>query len=471
MEDDNINKPENNGPCCPKCGTCQKPDAQFCSVCGTRIPIYDDPGRSSESPLDDASAEEASNSIEKNKEKFNIRTLFILFGCLVLVILIIFLISNRTKELDDTYAASTEVPYTIPTPSISNEPESTPTTEEYHIKDSRNTDYVKLDNGAYLEYAGDYDVYVKKIYAMTNYQRENRSHDMDGLYVRIAGHVTGVGTNGRIGIASGAAGKEFLDDGIYAYISPMAGQEALLSSLNEDDTVVAFAKIDDYSYKSSWLESSFDLNDTVILTVNGKNVSIPEDFDPFGTVSLRSADQNNANVPDSSTAQIFPSTYLDDDTVSKMDAETIQYCINTIYAKNGYIFQTPQIYDYFCLQPWYNPVSSNVTVEGVDKANAALLVSYRANFSDYDTSNVGKMWTFYMTDSPLSEQFVSSLSKYDIQLLINTIYAKRGYIFFDDNMQKMFSNQYWYYGTTRDKSGLAFSKTDKVNLSLLGRYQ
>lgn len=37
-----------------------------------------------------------------------------------------------------------------------------------------------------------------------------------------------------------------------------------------------------------------------------------------------------------------------------------QMVVNEIYARNGYIFSTPEIQQYFESQPWYNPVSSDM---------------------------------------------------------------------------------------------------------------
>ena len=162
-----------------------------------------------------------------------------------------------------------------------------------------------------------------------------------------------------------------------------------------------------------------------------------------------------------------------------MDFNTLQFYINTIYAKNGYIFSTPSIAAYFKMQPWYTPETSNASdvsakFNAVDKANLQLLIKYRAlanQSGGYDTNTVGTLWTYDMVNSSLSESFVAGLSDYDIQLLIDTIYAKAGYIFETESIQSLFNTQYWYDGRTTDAKSLSFSQLDKANLALLGKYR
>ena len=176
---------------------------------------------------------------------------------------------------------------------------------------------------------------------------------------------------------------------------------------------------------------------------------------------------------------VYPNCYLTDYEVDSMDLDTIQFFINTIYAKNGYIFQTPSIAAYFELQPWYNPITNDTSVisknfSEMDNANILLLVSYRSNKNydnSYNSAVIGSIWTWSLVNGELSESFVSTLSDYDVQLLIDTIYAKNGYIFQTPSIQALFETQYWYDGWTSNAGDLSFSTTDQENLALLGRYR
>lgn len=178
-------------------------------------------------------------------------------------------------------------------------------------------------------------------------------------------------------------------------------------------------------------------------------------------------------VEETNAASVYPTYYLSETEVAGMDGEQIQFIINQIYAKNGYVFRTTEIQNYFSRMPWYVPVSgdaSRLQMSSVDRSNLNLLVSYRDGQSG-NTSGLGWMWTRRAVDSELTSGYVRNLSDYDIQLLINTIYAKNGYIFETDSLQYMFEGQAWYHGVTRDASALNFSSLDQKNLRLLTSYR
>ncbi len=182
-------------------------------------------------------------------------------------------------------------------------------------------------------------------------------------------------------------------------------------------------------------------------------------------------------MPTVSSEEVYPSYYLTESEVAGMDIDEIQFTINQIYAKNGYIFSTDSIQSYFSQMSWYYPVTSDsgaLHMSAMDQANLKLLSRYRDSqrSAGYSAStSVGSLWTYNAVQSPLSESFVASLTSYDVQLLINTIYAKNGYIFSTPSLATLFEGQPWYWGWTTDASELAFSDMDWSNLKLLEKYQ
>lgn len=192
-----------------------------------------------------------------------------------------------------------------------------------------------------------------------------------------------------------------------------------------------------------------------------------------GDAWTQSASQTVGYVEETNAASVYPTYYLSESEVAAMDAEQLQFVINQIYAKNGYVFRTAEIQNYFSRMPWYVPVSgdaSRLQMSSVDRSNLNLLVRHRDGSSG-GSSGLGWMWTRRAVDSELTSNYVRNLSDYDIQLLINTIYAKNGYIFETDSLQSMFEGQAWYHGVTRDASGLHFSSLDQKNLRLLTSYR
>lgn len=176
-------------------------------------------------------------------------------------------------------------------------------------------------------------------------------------------------------------------------------------------------------------------------------------------------------VRETDPASVYPAYALTEGEVSRMDGETLQFTINQIYAKNGYIFRTDSLQAYFSQMPWYTPVSNNtgsLRLSALDRSNLNLLVRYRDQIPNRDSiSQMGQLWTVDAVKGQLSESYVRNLSGADIQLLINTIYAKNGYIFQDSALQALFSGQSWYHGVTRDAASISFNSTDQANLRLL----
>ena len=192
------------------------------------------------------------------------------------------------------------------------------------------------------------------------------------------------------------------------------------------------------------------------------------------TASDVPADSYVVYVEETNAASVYPTYYLSESEVAAMDPEQLQFVINQIYAKNGYVFRTAEIQNYFSQMPWYVPVSSDASrlqMSSLDRSNLNLLVRYRDSSGSSNISTLGWIWTRRVVDNELSASYVRNLSQYDIQLLINTIYAKNGYIFETDSLQAMFEGQSRYHGVTRDVSRLSFSALDQKNLQLLLSYR
>lgn len=81
-------------------------------------------------------------------------------------------------------------------------------------------------------------------------------------------------------------------------------------------------------------------------------------------------------------------------------------------------------------------------------------------------------YAYYTINNYLSTDYVNSLTVDDAQLLINTIYAKHGYIFKTDYIRTFYETQYWYNNIYDKSSSLEkvrarFSSMDKTNAKLL----
>ena len=67
--------------------------------------------------------------------------------------------------------------------------------------------------------------------------------------------------------------------------------------------------------------------------------------------------------------------YLDPSELYGMTSWEKKIMRNEIYARHGYIFQTSDMRNYFNSQPWYSPVSKNVTLSKIEQYNVNLIKS------------------------------------------------------------------------------------------------
>lgn len=214
-----------------------------------------------------------------------------------------------------------------------------------------------------------------------------------------------------------------------------------------------------------------EISCTVSVTVGGAQQPTQAEPTTTSAPTQGGTETQVVYVRETNPDAVYPAYALTEGEVARMDGETLQFTINQIYAKNGYIFRTDSLQAYFSQMPWYAPVSNDtgsLRMSTLDRNNLNLLVRYRDQLPNRDSiSQMGWLWTRYAVDERLSESYVRNLSGADIQLLINTIYAKNGYIFQDSALQALFSGQSWYQGVTRDAASISFNSTDQANLRLL----
>lgn len=94
------------------------------------------------------------------------------------------------------------------------------------------------------------------------------------------------------------------------------------------------------------------------------------------------------SIPDDTSTSYFRadsnSRYYSESDISRLTQGQVRYLINEIYARNGYIFENPDWYNYFMQKTWYRP-----TIRKADFTDA--------NLNMYEVANV-KMITKYQTD-------------------------------------------------------------------------
>lgn len=185
---------------------------------------------------------------------------------------------------------------------------------------------------------------------------------------------------------------------------------------------------------------------------------------------------------------------------------------NTIYARAGHQFRKKWLRDYFTKQPWYKPLGKddNTKITARDRANAVLIAQAEQSQSQAGLKNhrdeilarqrAGKataeddielgllnirlgQWVAADADarppgdvSPLEDpsqldhlitvEQLSNLSRRDLRILRNTVYARHGRTFKSKLLQEYFDNMGWYKPDPKftDKR---LTKIDTTNVRLI----
>lgn len=133
---------------------------------------------------------------------------------------------------------------------------------------------------------------------------------------------------------------------------------------------------------------------------------------------------------------------LSDQEVQSLDAAGRQMAINEIYARRGRKFLLPEVQRYFDGKNWYKGV--------VDSASFNEEI-----FNEYEEKNIEKLMgvsdsSYFLEGSNsryLTDEEVKGLTRAELQLGINEIYARRGRKFAMKEYQNYFSGKSWYSGT------------------------
>jgi len=184
---------------------------------------------------------------------------------------------------------------------------------------------------------------------------------------------------------------------------------------------------------------------------------------------------------------------------------------NTIYARAGHPFRKRWLHDHFAAQPWYKPLAKddNRKVTKIDRANAALIAQAEEGQKRDDLKKrrddilarqkAGKatpedaielsilntrlgQWASADAEAPpadvspledpdqldhvIAVKQLSNLSRRDLRILRNTIYARHGRQFKSQLLQEYFDTMEWY---KRDPAFTEnrLTKVDVTNIRLI----
>jgi hypothetical protein len=212
----------------------------------------------------------------------------------------------------------------------------------------------------------------------------------------------------------------------------------------------------------------------------------------------------------SAHAESRPLYYERPITSADLDGRTLRELTlmrNTIFARAGQPFRKKWLREYFTAQPWYKPAPNPKavgTVTALDRQNAAFIARYEGNLERGELAQrlvllddpgvdglsppeaalertllmrtLGKAAPAASDDNPLDDLHaldklltpaqLQDLSRRDLRILRNTVYARHGRQFRSQLLQSYFSMKEWYQ-VDRAYSDKRLTRTDTRNIALI----
>lgn len=143
--------------------------------------------------------------------------------------------------------------------------------------------------------------------------------------------------------------------------------------------------------------------------------------------------------------------YLNESDLRGLNTEELEIARNEIYARHGYQFQQKKLINYFNNQSWYRRSNTKVTTSSLSKmeyANVMLIQKQERKLHNSTNSSYEYYYgNFVIPDSSyrrITTEELRYLSKFELAVARNEIYARHGYIFVTDQWKDFFVNEYWY---------------------------
>lgn len=168
------------------------------------------------------------------------------------------------------------------------------------------------------------------------------------------------------------------------------------------------------------------------------------------------------------------------------DKDWLQLARNEIFARRGHVFEDADLAEYFESMPWYTPnpdKNVNKDFNKYENHNVTLLGAIEDILNRKKVSLSGKYLEYYdpdveyilpeSHDTALDEEDLYDLSKEQLKLARNEIFARHGYWFSNDDLFKYFAFCSWYRPEkSKDTTGkLGLKSVENKNVSLIQDFE
>ena len=218
--------------------------------------------------------------------------------------------------------------------------------------------------------------------------------------------------------------KEIPDDKIYSETA--AGWRILIAEIE----AIHGKRFDDepwlqkYFEERYWYKPNSNYSPSVLSSVERKNLE--------KLIAKRSENQNGGvSLGDMDKFQEAP---LTEELLKGLSLNDLRLVRNEFWARRGRKFVTPGFKQYFEWRDWYKPLNdqSKVKLNEIEERNVKLIESVEAKMREK------------IATEPITEEMLYGLFVEDLRVLRNEIYARRGRVFKDQQLQKYFITQAWY---------------------------
>jgi hypothetical protein len=178
---------------------------------------------------------------------------------------------------------------------------------------------------------------------------------------------------------------------------------------------------------------------------------------PASTLPRTNSPQSDFIFPDSDTRLLTPAD------VSGHSMEDLRIARNEIFARRGRYFNSPDLIARFSKFAWYAPNTWNPRLNPIEAANVELL--------DRSEGSQGGPSGFLFPDSDrrlLTAPELSNLSKSDLRIAKNEIFARKGRYFEAADLKAHFGHFAWYAPNTWDPK---LNSIEEANVALIDRFE
>jgi len=152
----------------------------------------------------------------------------------------------------------------------------------------------------------------------------------------------------------------------------------------------------------------------------------------------------------------FQNVLLTEDLLKGLTMNDLRFIRNEFWARRGRKFVTPGFRAIFEWQDWYKPLKdqTKVKLNPTEEQNVKLIEREEAKLREK------------LSTEPITNEMVDGLFVEDLRVLRNEIYARRGRVFKDVNLQKYFAAQPWYQPNPEFKDDM-LTETESKNLAII----